>query len=1026
MNPSELKKFLDEETKSNPPNILPKKNVEEFILKNVNKVLGTRMALSLRHSLSAFFVVQLQGDSSQIPSVLGKIWNHREALDKEIHLQPIEFLVDKVLSGSKSRNQEASASNVLKRIVEVIHEIYAVIGVEVGEDFCRRFSESLILKGEDKNGVYPMKHCVRTLKSLIKLCIDPCYPGAFSIICEIVSWAFSKPQGDQKKIIKNIHVLGEMARHLVDTNAPRANGWQNADAAKATGGAARRYMELKYDLVVQPDLPAPRRKAATKKGTFNREREREHQRQFVAEASKLVQHLASVSARRVVEWSNGAGAHNNDVKVREWALVWWPPVYCPQLKGLLDGNKPGCLELVLRHSADWLLRQPKGTVVPATMKAQVISLCTHANVKVRKEACTFFERLHPMVIPTITAREWIQLSLAFASEDTSMIGEDVDICRRAVKEHPGFLDALARLDVEELVILMDQHPNKRVVRALVRAWSAPTRNARAEHVATHLCAHKQLQSIRALDMLVTEGATLPWTTVFPRMHASLITDMPCRDTVRATLKVLRKIFLNVTKTMPCENFDGRHFVDSLSNCLRKCGHLHDTSILRRIIQLFCAVNKRCCLKENENNESYIRRLLSATHEGSKQDSLDGSLKQTDQLLCDAFSLACHIEMGPINKKYLLDAASLMHNIFTTCEDDAVREDVLLIQLQLHRSLKLNPPANSDVSPPLAKKFFSNFIDTDLKYAFEKNLNIALPAACKLMSKAVKEGDGIKVEVLAAVAKFVNDMFSENRMEAIKFLGAVVERGIHSPSDFSFDGNLIAVMIGDLGNSEVAFQFLRGMQPHHVVHEKNPKRSPREWCAVKTETGVSILVTRVARGFLVGRERVRDFLEPTEVRKDDEKRVEWIVNLLSLFDSAGRIVIGAAMLKCIKAASSDLAIDVDYMILVATGMSIFLPKWPDSLVERWCSEVTSTSPETRELRILQATAFWMCQQNSNKASLRDTIMAAGSLVNPEDIKTWWSEMRFDVLDFHAPLKKRRRVSLASTVAPDEDVGVVAES
>lgn len=994
MNPSELKKFVDAETKSDPPNVLSKNEVEEFIQRNVNKVLKGRIALNLRHSLSSFFVVQLQGDSPQIPSILGTIWNHPEALDKEIHLESIDFLSNKVLFGSRDRGQKANASNVLKRTVEVIHMIYDVMGAEAGEEFVRLFSESLILKGTDNtSATLPMKHCVRVLKSLIEMSTDPGYHGAFSVICEIVSWAFSKPHGgDQKKMIKSIHVLGEMAKYLVDPNAPRANKWGNAQTARAASGHARRYIELKYRLVV-PTAAAAKAKQTIKGGGGEKE-------QFITEASKLVQHVATVSARRVIEWCEN---NNGNGKLQECALAFWPPAFSPPLKMLSDGSKPVCLEQVLRQSADWFLRQSaKGSStnksVPPAMKFRVLKLCTHSHWKVRKEACSFLERLHPTIISHMSTEEWIQLTLGFPSTaGTSDKGEilDKDLNTRIVEDHPLMLDALAGLDVQDLINFMDAHPHKSIVSALLSALFEPTRNEKAEDIAQHFCEHKDAKSIRALDMILNAGALLSWTNVFPHMFL-LITKVDI-ETAGATLKVLRKIFL--TSTEWPEDFDPIEFVICLGNSLRKSRQLNDISIVRRTIQLFCTVNEKYCVNENENNESYAKRLLAATQEGSKRVLLEEEpLQRGDKVISDAFSLACHMEMGPVNKKYLLEALRLMHNLFSTSTNDDVREDVILVQLQLLRSLKLNPPTDTQVGAPLAKKVFSHFVETDLKYAFEKKFTSALPAACQLMRKAVKDGDGIKVEVLSGVAKFVSEMFKNNRIEVIKFLGALVQRGIISPSDFSFDGTLIAVMIGDLANSDLALKYLKGMQAHHV-----------------------------ASGFLAGRDKARELLEPITGRKYDKKRVEQIVSLLSSFDSAGRSIIGSAMLNCIKVAAGEIEMDATYLIILATAMSNLLLDWPDSLVERWCSNLTSSSPETRTTRILQASAFWMCQQRSNKASLSDTITAAGSLESLEDIKAWWSDMRFEVLDFDAPAKKRIRVSLASTAAPDlDDIGVCPEA
>lgn len=987
MNPSELKKFVDAETKSDPPNVLSKNEVEEFIQRNVNKVLKARIALNLRHSLSSFFVVQLQGDSPQIPRILGTIWNHPEALSKEIHLESIDFLSNKVLLGSRDRGQKAHASNVLKRTVEVIHMIYDVMGAKAGEEFVHLFSESLILKGTDNTSTtLPMKHCVRVLKSLIEMSTDPGYHGAFSVVCEIVSWAFSKPQGgDQKKMMKSIHVLGEMAKYLVDPNAPRANTWENAQTARAASGHARRYIELKYRLVVP--TAAAKAKQAIKGGG--------EKDQFVTEASKLVQHVATVSARRVIEWCSN---NNGNEKLLECALASWPPAFSPPVKMLMDGSKPGCLGQVLRQSADWFLRQyAKGSStksVPPGMKFRVLKLCTHPHWKVRKEACSFLERLHPTIISDMSTEEWIQLTLGFPSTGgTSDKGEmlNKDLNARIVEDHPLMLEALARLDVQQLINFMDAHPYKSIVSALLSALFEPTRHEKAEDIAQHFCEHKDMKSIRALDMILNAGALLSWTNVFPHMFL-LITKVEI-ETARATLKVLRKIFL--TSTAWPQDFDPIEFVICLGNSLRKSRQLNDISIIRRTIQLFCTVNEKYCVNENENNESYAKRLLATTQEGSNRVILEGeSLQRGDKVVSDAFSLACHMEMGPVNKKYLLEALRLMHSLFKSTNDD-VREDVLLVQLQLLRSLKLNPPTDTQVGAPLAKKVFSHFVETDLKYAFEKKFTSALPAACQLMRRAVKDGDGIKVEVLSGVAKFVSEMLKNNRVEVIKFLGALVQRGVISPSDFSFDGTLIAVMIGDLVNSDMALKYLKGMQAHHV-----------------------------ASGFLAGRDKARELLKPITGRKYDKKRVEQIVNLLSSFDSAGRSIIGSAMLNCIKVAAGEIEMDATYLIILATAMSNLLLNWPDSLVERWCSNLTSSCPETRTTRILQASAFWMCQQRSNKASLSDTITAAESLESLDDIKAWWSDMRFEVLDFDAPAKKRIRVSLASTAAPElDDIGVL---
>jgi len=196
-----MKSFLDAETNSG--ELLPEETIEQ-IIHETNPLLDSKVSLKLRWSMSNFAVSQIQSDSPLVLEWITRLWNTEESVKQRMHIFSADLLVNRFLN--LHHNRKHGAEKMLKKIGELIHMIFDLLGAEVGDSFCTHFSEKLI---EDCNADGTSVN--RLISMLFHLLGDPRYPALLAITVSIFTWTQGSLKLNPKLAAKGVHVLGALS-----------------------------------------------------------------------------------------------------------------------------------------------------------------------------------------------------------------------------------------------------------------------------------------------------------------------------------------------------------------------------------------------------------------------------------------------------------------------------------------------------------------------------------------------------------------------------------------------------------------------------------------------------------------------------------------------------------------------------------------------------------------------------------------------------------------------------------------------
>jgi len=670
-----------------------------------------------------------------------------------------------------------------------------------------------------------------------------------------------------------------------------------------------------------------------------------------------------------------------------------------------------------------------------------------SHPSVRKQVAVFTEAHLPSMAPHLTWQHYMHLTLMFAANSSSSSSDppphssssssskssksSSDVSQHARRNNipsssavrcmtmdacPVLMNALAWLRAQDLVQLLNAHPDPAVLQHMIITWAKTKENSTSslstltvvtQRLVGHFFDTKQHEVAKAVDRVLdvvmmgmsdaaikschtgTDTSTGPFS--MPRVQCDgFISQLLCltisheltAPTRCTVFTVLRKIFQLGVK-LPDAVLTTSELFRKLCDETQVSEDLHTVRCIIQLLHVLHDTN----VTDAGTAEAYAMKLYVSVQryfDFFNYTSTENYLKPADAVLPKLYAMTCFIEACSPNTKLMLSAFELLTTLFRRNEDHDVRRRIIEAQTPLYRCLS--------VEIKQAEDMFSEFVANELTWAFKSDLDVGLESALALVEDAEKQGDGAKVEMLSRLTALANERFDKDPRAVVSFLGVFLERGIIFPSDYMLDGKLTALLIGDTRHSDLALRYLKLAQPRHVAH-----------------------------GFLVGRDMSYNLLKAGMCQNrlrgnsvcagQEKERVANILELIHHFDIKGRTIIGQAMLRCLESGADEYIEQSEselYFKIVAIAMAQ-VSSWNGKVLEDWCSALTSTLPQTKGARVLHATSVWMCQLSSKRDPLPKVIQVASALESEKDIMQWWSDMRDQVveLDTTTSTKKRRR-------------------